>query len=106
MASVPTSDELIRIMGELNRIEPGGCGVGLMCAPGFWSKHTWKHVAAQADVMLFDESWEPIFNGDAGMKGMDCILAPPTHANDGHAGAGWPENRAAWLGGQVATSIS
>ena len=104
--SVPTYDELIRVSGELNKIEPGVSGVGMMAAPGFWSTYTWEHIAAQAGMMLFDENWEPIFNGDAGMKGLEIIMALSANANEGHAGAGWPENRAAWLGGQVATNIS
>ena len=104
--SVPSYDELIRLSAELNKVEPGVSGVGLMAAPGFWSTYTWEHIAAQAGMMLFDENWEPIFNGDAGMKGLEIILELAKNANEGHAGAGWPENRAAWLGGQVATNIS
>ena len=104
--SVPTYDELIRLSAELNQVEPGVSGVGLMAAPGFWSTYTWEHISAQAGMMLFDENWEPIFNGDAGMKGLEILLALAKNANEGHAGAGWPENRAAWLGGQVATNIS
>jgi len=104
--SVPSYDELIRVSAELDKIEPGVAGVGLMAARGFWSTYTWEHIAAQAGMELFDENWEPIFNGDAGMKGLEIILELVKHANEGHAGAGWPENRAAWLGGQVATNIS
>jgi len=104
--SVPTYDELIRLSGELNKVEPGVSGIGIMAAPGFWSTYTWEHISAQAGMMLFDENWEPIFNGDAGMKGMEILLALSKNANEGMAGAGWPENRAAWLGGQVATNIS
>ena len=104
--SVPTYDELVRLSAELNNVEPGVSGVGLMAAPGFWSTYTWEHISAQAGMMLFDEIWEPIFNGDAGNKGLDIILELAKNANEGHAGAGWPENRAAWLGGQVATNIS
>jgi len=95
--SVPSYDELIRLSAELNKVEPGVAGVGLMAAPGFWSTYTWEHISAQAGMMLFDENWEPIFNGDAGMKGLDIILELAKNANEGHAGAGWPENRAAWL---------
>lgn len=105
-ASVPTYDELIRISAELNGVEPGVAGVGLMAARGFWSTYTWEHIAAQAGMMLFNEDWEPVFNDEAGMKGMEIILALVANANEGHAGAGWPENRAAWLGGQLATNIS
>ncbi len=104
--SIPTYDELIRVSKELNKIEPGVSGVGLMAAPGFWSTYTWEHISAQAGMMLFNEDWEPIFNGEEGMKGLDIILNLAKNANEGHAGAGWPENRAAWLGGQVATNIS
>ena len=105
-SSVPTYDELIRISSELNGKVPGVAGVGLMGARGMWSTYTWEHVAAQAGMTLFDENWEPIFNGDAGNKGMDIILALSKNATEGYAGAGWGENRAAWLGGQVATNIS
>lgn len=104
--SIPTYDELIRVSAELDKIEPGVSGVGLILAPGFWSTYTWEHISAQAGMMLFDEDWQPIFNGDEGMKGMEIILELAKNANEGHAGAGWPENRAAWLGGQVATNIS
>ncbi len=104
--SVPTYDELIRLAAELNNVEPGVAGVGLLGGRGFWSTYTWEHVAAQAGMMLFDENWEPIFNGDAGVKGVETILALTPNAIEGFAGAGWPENRAAWLGGQVATNIS
>ncbi|MDB3911587.1 extracellular solute-binding protein [Paracoccaceae bacterium] len=104
--SNPTYDEMIRVSGELNKIEPGVSGVGTMAAPGFWSTYTWEHISAQAGMMLFDDNWEPVFNGDEGMKGLDTILQLAKNANEGHAGAGWPENRAAWLGGQVATNIS
>jgi len=104
--SNPTYDELIRVSGELNKIEPSVSGVGTMAAPGFWSTYTWEHILAQAGMMLFDDNWEPVFNGDEGMKGLDTILQLAKNANEGHAGAGWPENCAAWLGGQVATNIS
>ncbi len=104
--SVPTYDELIRLSGELNKVEPGVSGVGLLGARGFWSTYTWEHVAAQAGMMLFDENWEPVFNGDAGQKGLEIILDLSKNAIEGFAAAGWGENRAAWLGGQVATNIS
>ncbi len=104
--SIPTYDELVRVARELHKIEPGVSGVGIMGARGFWSTYTWEHVAAQAGMMLFDENWEPIFNGEAGLKGLETILALIPYAIEGYAAAGWPENRAAWLGGQVATNIS
>jgi len=104
--SVPTYDELIRLSAELNKVAPGVSGVGLMAAPGFWATYTWEHIAAQAGMMLFDSDWKPIFNGEEGMKGLEIIMELSKNANPGFAGAGWPENRAAWLGGQVATNIS
>ncbi|MFC6487197.1 ABC transporter substrate-binding protein [Nitratireductor sp. GCM10026969] len=104
--SVPSYDELIRLSAELNGKKAGVAGVGLLGARGFWSTYTWEHIAAQAGMVLFDENWEPVFNGDAGMKGMETLLALSKNAIEGFAGAGWGENRAAWLGGQVATNIS
>ncbi len=104
--TVPTYDEMIRLSGELNKIEPGVAGVGLMAGRGFWSTYTWEHVAAQFGVDLFDDDWEPIFNNDAGVKALETILALSANAAEGIAGWGWPENRAAWLGGQLAMNIS
>ncbi|WP_422368212.1 ABC transporter substrate-binding protein [Pelagibius sp.] len=104
--TVETYDDLIRLSGELNKIEPGVAGVGLMAARGFWSTYTWEHIAAQCGVDLFDGEWNPIFNNDAGIKALEIILDLQKNAAQGVAGWGWPENRAAWLGGQLATNIS
>jgi multiple sugar transport system substrate-binding protein len=104
--SIPTYDDLIKISGQLNKVEPGVSGVGLMAARGFWSTYTWEHVAAQHGMMLFDDKWMPAFNGDAGVKGLETVLALVKNSSEGAAGAGWPENRGAWLGGQLATNIS
>lgn len=104
--SVPTFDELIRISTELNNVAPGVAGVGLMGARGFWSTYTWEHIAAQCGMDLFDPDWNPVFNGEAGLKGLEIVLALAKNASEGTVGAGWGENRAAWLGGQVATNVS
>lgn len=104
--SVPTYDELIRITAEANKLGGGVAGVGLMLARGFWSTYTWEHIAAQAGLRLFDESWTPTLAGDAGMKAMDIIMALQKNAIEGTSGAGWGENRAAWLGGQLAANVS
>ena len=104
--SIPDYDELIKVSGELNKIEPGVAGVGLMGGRGFWSTYTWEHVAAQCGMELFDSEWNPIFNGDEGIKGLEIILELAKNADEGTAAAGWPENRAAWLGGQLATNVS
>lgn len=104
--SVPTYDELIRITGEANKLGGGVAGVGLMAARGFWATYTWEHIAAQAGLSLFDSQWNPQLTSDAGMKAMDIIMALQKNAIEGVSGAGWGENRAAWLGGQVAANIS
>ncbi len=104
--SVPTYDELIRLSAELNNVEPGVAGVGMMVGRGFWATYTWEHIAAQCGMELFDEDWNPIFNSDAGVQAIEIMLALRDNAIEGAAGAGWPENRGAWLGGQLATNIS
>ena len=104
--SVPTYDELIRITAEANKLGGGVAGIGLLGARGFWSTYSWEHIAAQAGMQLFDSSWNPTLNTDAGIKGMETFLALTKNAIEGVAGAGWGENRAAWLGGQVAANIS
>ena len=55
---------------------------------------------------LFNDKWEPIFNGDAGVKGLEMLAALSKHAIEGVAAADWPTNRAAMLGGQIACNIS
>ena len=104
--SVPTYDEMVRLAPELGKVEKGVAGVGLMGARGFWATYTWEHVAAQYGMDLFDDKWEPVFNGDAGVKALETILALQKSAAEGVAGWGWGENRAAWLGGQLAMNIS
>ena len=78
----------------------------MMAARGFWSTYTWEHIAAQYGVDLFNDKWEPVFNSDAGVKALETILALQKNAAEGVAGWGWGENRAAWLGGQLAINIS
>ena len=104
--SEPSYDELIRITAEANKLGGGVAGVGMLGARGFWSTYTWEHIAAQAGMQLFDENFNPTLATDAGMKGMDIIQSLVKNAIEGVSGAGWGENRAAWLGGQVATNIS
>ena len=41
-----------------------------------------------------------------GVKAMEVFLALQKNAIEGVSGAGWGENRAAWLGGQVASNVS
>ena len=105
-ASVPTFDELIRISGEANKLGGGVAGIGMLGARGFWSTYTWQHIAAQAGMTMFDDQWNPILTSDAAMTGIDTMLALTKNAIEGVSGAGWGENRAAWLGGQVASNIS
>ncbi len=104
--TVPTYDEMIRLAAELNKLQPGVAGVGLMAARGFWSTYTWEHIAAQFGLELFDDQWNPTLATDAGVQALETILALQQHAAQGTAGWGWPENRAAWLGGQLAMNIS
>ena len=103
--SVPSYDELIRITGELSRLSDFA-GVGMMLAPSFWSTYTWEHIAAQCGMDLFDQDWNPIFNADAGVKGLELVLELHKNAASNASSAGWPENRADWLGGRLGANIS
>ncbi len=104
--TIPTYEEMVRLAPELNKAQKGVAGIGMMAGRGFWATYLWEHVAAQHGMMLFDDKWEPIFNGDAGMKGLETILALSKHAIEGVAAADWPTNRGAFLGGQIACNIS
>ena len=103
---MPTYDEFVRLTGELDKLKPGVAGVGLMGARGFWSTYTWEHIAAQHGLELFDADFNPQLNTDAGLKALEVVLALQKNAIEGVSGAGWGENRAAWLGGQVASNVS
>ena len=104
--TIKTYDDLIRFSKELNKTDKGVAGVGLMGGRGFWATYTWEHVAAQHGMDLFNEKWEPAFSSDAGVKALEAILELQKSAPAGIAGWGWSENRAAWLGGQLASNIS
>jgi hypothetical protein len=58
---------------------------------------------AASTALLFNDKWEPIFNGDAGVKSLEMLFK---HAIEGVAAADWPTNRGAFLGGQIACNIS
>ena len=105
-STIKTYDDVIRLSKELNKTDKGVAGIGLMGARGFWSTYTWEHVAAQYGMDLFNDRWEPVFNGDAGVKGLETILELIKASPAGVAGWSWAEDRAAWLGGQVAMNIS
>ena len=58
---------------------------------------SWQHLAAQHGMVMFDEDWNPAFNSEAGLAGVEQI--PDLHHMPTlFAGHGWPENRAAFLG--------
>ena len=104
--SVKTYGDLIRLTGELNKVGGGVAGIGLLGARGFWSTYTWEHVAAQYGMDLFNDKWEPVFNNEAGVQGLETVLALAKNSQTGVAGWGWAEDRAAWLGGQLASNLS
>ena len=104
--SIPTYDELIRVTAEANKLGGGVAGIGLLGARGFWSTYSWEHIAAQAGMQLFGDNFQPLLTSDASMQGIEILLQLSKNAIEGVSGAGWGENRAAWLGGQVATNIS
>lgn len=106
ITTIPSYEEMIRLAPELNKAEPGVSGIGMMAGRGFWATYLWEHIAAQHGMMLFNENWEPIFNGDAGVKGLEDIMALVPYSIEGVAAADWPTNRGAFLGGQIACNIS
>ena len=104
--TIPTYAEMLRIAPELAKAEKGVGAIGMMNARGFWATYNWEHIAAQHGMMLFNDKWEPIFNGDAGVKGLEMIIALSKYGHESNAGADWPTNRGAFLGGQIACNIS
>lgn len=104
--SIPSYDELIRVTAEAQKLGGDIRGVGMMGARGFWATYTWEHIAAQAGLQLFDEQFNPTLTSEAGIKGIEIMLELQKNAIEGVSAAGWGENRAAWLGGQLAANIS
>ena len=102
--TIASYDDLLRMAPEIAKAEKGVAPIGMMNARGFWATYTWEHIAAQHGMMLFNEQWEPIFNNEAGVKGLETMVALSKFAVEGHAAGDWPTNRAAWLGGQVAVN--
>jgi multiple sugar transport system substrate-binding protein len=104
--TIKTYDDLLRVAKELNKPKLGFSGIGLMTQRGFWATYSWQHVGAQHGLRLFDENWEPQFDSEAGIKAAEIILEMQKSAPAGVTGWGWPENRGAWLGGQVAMNMA
>ena len=57
--SIATYDDLIKISAEANKLGGGVAGLGMLGARGFWSTYTWQHIAAQAGLHLFYETFMP-----------------------------------------------
>ncbi|MFO1034228.1 MAG: extracellular solute-binding protein [Hyphomicrobiales bacterium] len=106
ITTIPSYEEMIRLAPELAKVEKGVSAIGMMAGRGFWATYLWEHVAAQHGMMLFDDKWEPTLNSEAGIKGLETILALSKNAIEGVAAADWPTNRGAFLGGQIACNIS
>ena len=104
--TIPSYVEMLRMAPEIAKVDKGVSAIGMMNARGFWATYNWEHIAAQHGMMLFNDKWEPIFNGDAGVKGLETIIALSKFGHESNAGADWPTNRGAFLGGQIGVNIS
>lgn len=100
--AIETYDDLLRIAPDLNKSAMGVGGLGLACAAGLPAAVTWQHIAAQYGVDLFGPDWQPAFNGEPGVKGLETLVALSRHAAADAAAADTGATRAAWLGGRIA----
>ncbi len=103
---IETYDDLTDYAEQINNPDEGTYGVGLMGARGFWAAYTWFHVAAQYGMDLFNPDWTPAINSDAGLAGLKKLVELTEHGPPGVTSWGWPDNRSAWLGGQLGLNIA
>lgn len=104
--TVKTWDDVVDYAKRLNNPAKNLYGVGLMGGRGFWIAYTWMHIAAQYGLELVDSDWKPTINSEPGLKALEKMIELKKYAPPGIVNWGWPDDRSAWLGGQMAMNLA
>ncbi len=97
-----TYDELLSLACEIPKLEPGMGGLSSRAASGHHASHAFLLHLAPLGGRIFDDSWNPIVNNEAGVKAAQALKTIVDCGPEGSQTFGFAEAGAAFLQGNTA----
>ncbi|MEO0542630.1 MAG: extracellular solute-binding protein [Pseudomonadota bacterium] len=100
---VPTTyDEMLSLACQIPDLEPGMGGVSSRAASGHHASHAFLLHLAPLGGRVFDDSWNPIVNNEAGVKAAEALKQIVDCGPEGSKSFGFGEALGAFLNGDTA----
>ena len=97
-----TYDEMLEVACQIPELEPGMGGVASRAASGHHASHAFLLHLAPLGGRVFDESWNPIVNNEAGVKAAEALKTIVDCGPVGAKNFGFGEALGAFLNGDTA----
>lgn len=97
-----TYDEMLDIACKIPELEPGMGGLSSRAASGHHASHAFLLHLAPLGGRIFDESWNPIVNNEAGVKAANTLKKIVDCGPEGAASFGFGEALGSFLNGDTA----
>lgn len=97
-----TYDEMLDIACKIPELEPGMGGLSSRAASGHHASHAFLLHLAPLGGRVFDESWNPIVNNEAGVKAANTLKKIVDCGPEGAASFGFGEALGSFLNGDTA----
>lgn len=97
-----TYEELLDLACRIPELEPGMGGVASRAASGHHASHAWLLHLAPLGGRVFDESWNPILNNEAGVAAAEALRQIVDCGPEGSSAFGPAEAANAFAQGQAA----
>lgn len=97
-----TYDELLELACRIPELEPGMGGLSSRAASGHHASHAFLLHLAPLGGRIFDDSWKPIVNNEAGVKAANALKTIVDCGPEGAQTFGFAEAGAAFLQGDTA----
>lgn len=97
-----TYDDLLDLACRIPELEPGMGGVASRAASGHHASHAWLLHLAPLGGRVFDESWNPILNNEAGVAAAEALRRIVECGPEGSSAFGPAEAANAFAQGQAA----
>lgn len=95
-------EELLKIACDIPKLEPGMGGLASRAASGHHASHAFLLHLAPLGGRIFDDSWQPIVNNEAGIKAAEALKKIVDCGPEGAQTFGFAEAGASFLQGKTA----